>query len=319
MTSARYDVTVVTPTLDVDETDLHRCVTSIATQSAVRVQHIVVDGGSESRVLALARQGGAQVISAPGTSQSEAIMVGAAAGTGDWISWLGADDSLQPGGLARSLDALRRSGADWSYGPCEQVFPDHVEIFQPPRTLDARTLGWGNAVAQPGALVSATAWNAVGGVSADLHYAMDADLWARLLTGGYTPVRLDRPVATFVIHPKSKSGSDNAARFLLEEHRAWSAVGWTVPASVVLGRARWHEVGPAAFSGAGSDGVAPVDERLARRAARVEALLEAWRAGTPAPPATVGADLLLSDPCRRRLARAARNALNARVGHPSRY
>jgi GT2 family glycosyltransferase len=306
-------VLVVTPTLRARLDELLTCVRSVLGQDVGNVEHVIVDGGSDEDVLQAASAHGAMVIRAPGSSQSEAIGIGIASTEARWVTWLGADDSLRPGAVAASVAMLRQHAADWSYSACVQVFPDHTEVFRPPRRLDARSLEWGNRIAQPGALISRDAWEAVGGVDPSFNFAMDVDLWAKLLSAGYRATYVGVPVATFRVHPASKSGSAAPEEFLLEEHRAWHRAGWMTPASTTLGRARWFLHGVHSFE---EPAVVPegVDATLVVAASRTTAVIEAARQGLHPPHGALQPTLLRRGPCRRRLARAAVNSTAGRFG-----
>lgn len=314
----RPRVLVVTPTKDADDQELRRCVTSVTGQVGVTVDHVVVDAGSDSEVLRGAREAGARILDAPGTSQSEAINLGVRSSDAEIVTWLGADDSLLPDMLSRAVAALERSTASWTYGPCVQLTPRGTHVFQPPQHLTPRSLEWGNVVAQPGCLIRREAWQHVEGLRSDFHYAMDADLWARLLVGGKSPVRVDDPVATFRIHAGSKSGSAPPERFLFEEHRAWAEIGWEVPAATTLGRGRWFEAGLASLDGAGHEPLIPVDLELVVSASGVTAILEHLRAKRIPPPAALDIGLLKDAPCRRRLTKAVLNLASELVDRRSR-
>jgi GT2 family glycosyltransferase len=65
-----------------------------------------------------------------------------------------------------------------------------------------------NLVSQPATLIRRAAWEAVGGVDARLHMAMDYDLWWRLYRhAGAAPRFVDDLVAVNRIHPATKTNT----------------------------------------------------------------------------------------------------------------
>jgi len=71
--------------------------------------------------------------------------------------------------------------------------------------------------------MSREAWRVVGGLSEDLHIAMDYHLWAKLAATGHVPVYLPEEVAFFRVHGSQKTRPDTADyRVKLSFDRAWA-------------------------------------------------------------------------------------------------
>ena len=158
-------------------------------QQKLPVEVFVLDGGSTDNSLAVIQQWAPQLAgwrSHTDAGQAAAINEGIAMGTAPFVCWLNSDDWFMPDGLASLLAALEaQPQAPAAYGRAWNVHentgertPVWVEPFVE-RRLALRCI-----VSQPATLVRRTAWEAVGGVDAGLHMAMDYDLWWRLFRYG---------------------------------------------------------------------------------------------------------------------------------------
>jgi glycosyltransferase involved in cell wall biosynthesis len=115
--------------------------------------------------------------------QAAAINEGIAQGIAPFVCWLNSDDWYLTGGLSILLKELQAHSAEVPavYGRSWNIVqksgkrsPVWVEPF------DERRLALRCIVSQPSTLIRRSAWNAVGGVDAGMHMAMDYDLWWRL-------------------------------------------------------------------------------------------------------------------------------------------
>ncbi len=118
-------VSVIIPARDAEAT-LGATLDSVAIQSGVRVEAIVVDDASTDRTGEIATEHAVapKVIASPRPGVSAARNAGFAASTGDAIVFLDSDDLLRPGALERRLGALEGVPA----GRDTIVVADHVEL-----------------------------------------------------------------------------------------------------------------------------------------------------------------------------------------------
>ncbi len=231
-------VSVVTPCLNAREW-LPRCIASVAAQGLDRVEHIVVDGGSLDGTVELLRDSPhIRWWSEPDRGQSDAINKGIRQARGTLITWLNADDVLEPGAVDRVVAAWRTNpDAAVFYGDCAIVEGDRRTLWTPPPRIRTQDFDNRGPLPQVGTFVTANALNEVGGVDDQLHLAMDFDLFLRLSLAGHQFVYTGATLATFVLHANSKSGANIHGEFLREEARSLLAAGRTEPATVALGRA----------------------------------------------------------------------------------
>jgi glycosyltransferase involved in cell wall biosynthesis len=120
--------------------------------------------------------------SAPDAGQSAAINESVAKGAAPYVCWLNSDDWLLPNALKTLVAALESNpGASMAYGRTWDVVQNSGK--KTPALVRPFSEWWMARfciVSQPGTLMRRSAWEAVGGVDASRHMAMDYDLWWRL-------------------------------------------------------------------------------------------------------------------------------------------
>ena len=100
---------------------------SVARQTHADIEHIVVDGGSMDRTLAIVRAEGsrvAHVVSEPDKGIYDAMNKGLRLATGDFVGFLNADDMLASPDTVAKIAAAALSGADVIYGDLVYVNKD---------------------------------------------------------------------------------------------------------------------------------------------------------------------------------------------------
>lgn len=154
-------------------------------QQQVPVEVFLMDGGSTDNSAEVINKWAPQLAgwrSRVDEGQAAAINEGIALGSAPFVCWLNSDDWFLPGGLSTLLGVLQAHhevpavyGQSWNVvQKTGKWAPVWVEPF------DEQRLALRCIVSQPATLIRRSAWNAVGGVDANLHMAMDYDLWWRL-------------------------------------------------------------------------------------------------------------------------------------------
>jgi hypothetical protein len=134
---------------------------SVVDQQYRSVEIVVVDDGSTDDSLAIARAFAAShphvtVLSQPNGGVGVARSTGTAAATGDYLTFVDADDLVTPSGIQTAMDTLRRSGSDVSVMPYQRLEGD---VVRPPapwiRALHAQPAEAVGLAERPDVLLSA--------------------------------------------------------------------------------------------------------------------------------------------------------------------
>jgi len=180
-------ILLIVPTLGQRIDFLGETLTTIRGQS-VAADVVVVAPEGNPDVERLAAEHGAELLPDPG-SLTKAINLGASRAKDHhvYLNWLNDDDRLTPGSLAStsaSLDA--NPAATVAFGSCRYIDSTGRELWVSRAGRWApRILGWGpDLIPQPGMLVRARDWHAVGGIDESFRFAFDLDLLLRLKVRG---------------------------------------------------------------------------------------------------------------------------------------
>jgi glycosyltransferase involved in cell wall biosynthesis len=209
---------------------LGEAIESVLSQSYPALEFFVVDGGSIDGSVDIIRRHANRIdrwVSEPDGGQAWALAKGFSGASGDILCWLNSDDRLEPNALWRVARACSQHGAGAVFvGGCVEIRPDcppllHMPHFQDAfdkpcqiqleSILDLRNR-WirGDFFYQPEVFFPRQDYEEVGGIDASLHYAMDYDLWVRLILHGTPFVALPESLACFRFHKTQKT----AQRFL---------------------------------------------------------------------------------------------------------
>lgn len=181
-------VSIITPSFN-HAAYIRQTIESVLSQDYPCIEHIVVDGGSTDGTAEILREYGDRYpdrfrwVSEPDRGQSHAFNKGLAMARGEFIGWQNSDDYYYPNVFAEPIRYLIDH-------------PDVAAVFSERHMFDEAT---NTTIKQfSGAPFSyfqlleddylpnqAAFWRrdvlmALGGLSEDLHYAMDYDLWLRL-------------------------------------------------------------------------------------------------------------------------------------------
>ncbi len=213
-------VSVVTPSYNQGEF-IAETIESVLGQDYRRIEYLVMDGGSTDGTLETLRRydGRLRWQSEPDDGQSDAISRGFALAKGEIIAWVNADDIYTPWAVARAVETfLAYPEAALVYGRAELMDRDGLTLG------DQAHLQWdfdillnrGNYIPQTSTFFRRSAYDAVGGISVDLHYVMDYDLWLKL---GRQFLVVDVPdvLARVRMYPETKTASGGLPR--IEEMR----------------------------------------------------------------------------------------------------
>jgi glycosyltransferase involved in cell wall biosynthesis len=184
-------ISIVTPNYNQGKF-LKRCIQSVLLQNYPNLEYIIIDGGSIDNSVQVIKEFEDKItywVSEEDFGQADAINKGLKQVTGDIFNWLNADDYLEPDALFQCAEAYLQNADSMGWiGGCRRIDEmNNVLTVTYPNGIDRKNIGanWnGRQFYQPSCFLSAKIVKAIGGLDPDLHFALDLDLWLRLLEKG---------------------------------------------------------------------------------------------------------------------------------------
>jgi hypothetical protein len=238
-------VSIVTPSLNQGQW-LEESIRSVLAQDYPRIEYLVMDGGSTDGSLDVLRkyQDRVPFRTGPDGGQSRALRTAYEHLTGEILGWVNADDAYLPGAVATAVRAL--TAEPWLgmvYGNAEFIDPDGralgPAVHIAPVGVADPLLRLGDCIVQPAAFFRRTAYEAVGGLDASLHWTMDYDLWLRLARQ-FPSRHLPETLAKVRLMPATKTASGGWKRMAEVERVARSYGGTGLPAWFAIEAAAMH-------------------------------------------------------------------------------
>src|SRR5207249_74344 len=130
---------------------------------------------------------------------------GLQAGCGPFVLCIDADDFLDPGFLAATLDAIERQDADCAYTEYQLIgLSRDVWPWQPKSANEIASVQW---LPGPGVVMRRSVWEQVGGYSAELRWNEDWDFWIGVVHRGVSFERVPRPLYFNRRHANSRTAT----------------------------------------------------------------------------------------------------------------
>lgn len=211
-------ISIVTPSYNQGQF-IEETIRSVLLQGYPNLEYSIIDGGSTDNSVEVIQKYApwlAYWVSEPDRGQSDAINKGLSRSTGEILHWLNSDDVLYP-------NALQAVAKAWvQFAPChfltgdgDYVTSDRSQTFY---HIQARAYSFaelldffrGQYLPQPAVFFSRSAFQQVGGVTTDLAYAMDLDLWLRLRRQ-YTLYHIPVCLAQLRSHAEAKTWRSSEA------------------------------------------------------------------------------------------------------------
>jgi glycosyltransferase involved in cell wall biosynthesis len=230
------NATVIIPTLN-SAAFLETALCSLAAQSGVTFEVVVVDGGSVDGTIEILRRHEAALplrwVSEADHGQADAINKGLRMSSGEIVSWLNADDALLPGVLAQVRQIFAADeGLDMLSGLGILTDPSGRFVRVIPATPIQRLddlYRFGCYICQPSTFLRRRVFEQHGPLDIEFEFAMDFEYWLRIGRKVRYQFRAEL-LSRFRLHPTSKSVSQHG-RFWREEKRAFRRHGgsWHSP------------------------------------------------------------------------------------------
>lgn len=230
-------LSVVTPSFN-QAAYLERAILSVLEQDVPATEYRVLDGGSTDGSRAILERYGHRLTEwtcAPDGGQADALASGFSRSTGDVLAWINSDDWYLPGAFRAALEVLaRRPDVDLVFGDVVLTAPDEtplaLDALPSFRAGDLRRVC---CIPQQGAFWRRSACEAVGGIDRSFRFAMDWDLFLRLVERGRA-LHLPRVMAAFRMHAAAKTSTLHEVRaredaILRRRHlgrEEWNRLDW---------------------------------------------------------------------------------------------
>src|SRR3954453_3827257 len=224
-------------------------VRSVLAQDYPRVDYVVMDGGSTDGTVDVLKSFGPRLqwVSQKDKGQSDAINRGFArtgTGSGDEVlGWLNSDDTYAPGAFRAVAEYFAANpNVDLVYGDATYTDVDgrhiarciHIEPYSRHRLFN-----YSDFMVQPATFFRRRAFDAVGGIDASIHWAMDYDLWLRIVAAGHKVAYLPQLLAHFRWLAENKTATGGWGR-LNEICRILARQGYGPPAYIRLEQCNMH-------------------------------------------------------------------------------
>lgn len=216
-------VSVITPTRN-QGNFIRETIDSVLSQTYHHLEYWVIDGSSTDNTLDILhsiKDDRFHWISEPDRGQSDAIMKGFRRATGVYLGWVNSDDILASQTLEWVVQEFSTSeDIGLVYGDLIVVDTQRQPIaYLHPGVLSIkRLLTQNQSITQLGSFYRCNYLEMAGNIDLNLHFAMDYDLFIRLLKisqGRYIPKFLGE----FRLHSASKSYKYNDSMFIYETFR----------------------------------------------------------------------------------------------------
>jgi glycosyltransferase involved in cell wall biosynthesis len=202
-------VSIITPSYN-QARFLEGTIQSVLTQDYPAIEYILVDGASTDGSVEIIQRYSDRFtwwVSEPDQGQTDAINKGFSHASGEILAWLNSDDTFLPGAITQAVESLlAHPDASLVYGDANLVDERGQLIGRfPSRQTDLRGLLRGSVhIPQQTAFFWSRLWNQVGPLDPAFHFAMDYDLWVRLVK--IAPlIYVPRLWANFRLHGEGKS------------------------------------------------------------------------------------------------------------------
>jgi len=218
---------------------------SIVSQTGpFELEYIITDAGSTDSTRAIIAEYGDKInlIDATGTNQSQGINLGLRHSSGEIVAFLNADDTYEPGAIARVVEAFERDPSKlWLAGRCRIIDGEgrelHSAITSYKNSLLRRYSYWllliNNFICQPAVFMRRELLARYGYFSEHENYVMDYEYWLRI-GADCTPIFVDEYLASFRRIEGTKSNSAYPRQFRDDTRVAIRAARriryiWTIP------------------------------------------------------------------------------------------
>jgi glycosyltransferase involved in cell wall biosynthesis len=209
-------LTIVTPSYN-QANYLEDTIFSVLGQNFGNLEYLIIDGGSSD--------GSAQIINKYKSSihfwcsekdkgQADAINKGFNRSTGEILGWLNSDDLYMPGTLLHIASKLDPGKSQVIFGNCLHFHQNDPEISYGSNLADRLTKKHflSGSLIQPSTFWTKKAWEKVGPLNIDMHYAFDLEWYNRAKMAGVEFIYTPRHLSLYRIHGEHKTATGGDKR-----------------------------------------------------------------------------------------------------------
>lgn len=190
---------------------IEESINSVLSINYPNIEFIVVDGGSTDGTEEILRKYSryiSKLIIEKDRGQSDAIIKGIAAATGDFITWINSDDLLLSDYVDNILEYFEKyPEIDFIYGNCDvidqqsnKIREDHGAVVEWPKIMLEHHL----PIPQQGAIWRRKLTEKIEGPKLKYHYVLDREFFLRVLAT-HKALYVNKVFGKFRYHPDSKS------------------------------------------------------------------------------------------------------------------
>jgi hypothetical protein len=195
---------------------LEETIRSVLLQGYPAFEVLVMDGGSSDGSTDILRRYERWLtgwVSERDGGQSNAINKGWRRAQGELLTWLNSDDLLLPGWAAAMASAMiDQPAVDLAYCDVQVIDAGSRPTWTfpgQPATIERFAVYWKTAFAQQGFLMRRQVLESCGYLDEELHFAMDAEYWFRLLVAGRSLRHVPQKLAAFRLHEEAKTATQH--------------------------------------------------------------------------------------------------------------
>lgn len=208
-------ISIVTPSYNQGKY-IEQTILSVINQNYPNLEYIVIDGGSTDETISIIRKYEKFIsywVSEKDDGQSHAINKGLEKCTGDIFNWLNSDDWYEPDALyIVAKEFMKDDSVLFVSGYENHVFENGEKVVHNGTYLNDDLLETIERceLTQPSTFFKLSSIRKIGGVSNQLHYIMDGEMWVRLMLiyGQKGFIKLDKVLVNFRLHENSKTVSN---------------------------------------------------------------------------------------------------------------
>ena len=216
-------VSIITPSFN-QAPYIEFTIRSVLSQDYPRIEYIIVDGGSTDGTIDIIKKyegkdgatpSIARWVSEKDKGQTDAINKGFGRATGEILAWINSDDTYEPGAVSAAVKyLLENPKVGMVYGDCNFINENGVVIgkFNSAQT-SYRLIRQGYVhIPQQTMFFRADLWKQVGPLDPSFYFAMDYDLWTRILARSEIKY-VSQTWANFRLHTSGKT--------IMADDRCW--------------------------------------------------------------------------------------------------